>query len=736
MAQITWNNVAAPNLGESNSLFTQAIQSLKDAGTGLKDTAKDYQTTIRNRNHAILQEYINSAKTPEELQSEAFNTGFKNLQATLANEYDAVKVNDYRDSAVDKLTKRAGDAVALDLNRLSLTSNTRKENTALGMAELQGLVDNPIAYAAKKAELTQKGFFDGKAEQDFQLGVYNIKNAERADDFGNATYDANVENALKAPIATQQTIDASKASVVNQAGQLTLAQQRFQFDKDKAAAEALRKANGGDVPYGQRPVNIANKILTEQKNKVRTLEQAAENANLGKSTFSTMDDVDAAFKEKQPWYKTSTTSSAMDEIKKTLIADPTFVKLDPKRQAAIYSDTISRMENNNVAGAHDYIVTDGNRKEYAGMAQDSIKAFTGHIGVAKGQVDVLNQDTVLRLNREAQVPLQTAKDMVTYDMGRVDTNPNANAKPAAQTPLQATNAAKIAGLQEKLNTKGLDVLQKASIEKQLKDLGATPQAATPAITPVAKQVQKSVYVKSPLQVVAEATTTRPTPLLPAANQNAFKDKANNLSIDVGIGKTTPAKNPVAIPDVTWGKPAQVVTMSPLVAKLPQYKAVATFVGDGDTFSAKSDSYATKGEKAKGGILCRVDSVDAPETEHKGYGSFKGKLGQPYGEEAGKKLRDMILNKEISIRIVKPASGDPNESGLYGRDICQIEVSGANVSTELIRSGAAWLYKEYNNYFTGLDAVEADAQANRRGLFGLPNPVYPPTAKHNGSLEVR
>lgn len=471
---INWNNVAAPNLGESNSLFAQAIASLKDAGIGLKDTAKDYQTVVRNRSHAILQDYINSAKTPEELQSEAFNTGFKNLQATLANEYDPVKVNEYKDTRGDVLTKRASDAVALDLNRLNLTSNTRKENTALGMAELQGLVDNPIAYAAKKAELTQKGFFDGKAEQDFQLGVYNIKNAKRADDFGNATYDANVENALKAPIATQQTIDASKASVLNQAGQLTLAQQRLQFDKDKAAAEALLKANGGDVPYEQRPVNIANKILTEHKNKVRTLEQAAENANLGKSTFSTMDDVDAAFKKKQPWYKTSTTSSAMDEIKKILIADPTFVKLDPKRQAAIYSDTISRMENNNVAGAHDYIVTDGNRKEYAQMAQDSIKAFTGHIGVVKGQVDVLNQDTVLRLNREAQVPLQTAKDMVAYDMGRVDTNPNANAKPAAQTPLQATNAAKIAGLQEKLKVKGLDLLTKASLQNQLRELGVKP----------------------------------------------------------------------------------------------------------------------------------------------------------------------------------------------------------------------------------------------------------------------
>jgi endonuclease YncB( thermonuclease family) len=259
-----------------------------------------------------------------------------------------------------------------------------------------------------------------------------------------------------------------------------------------------------------------------------------------------------------------------------------------------------------------------------------------------------------------------------------------------------------------------------------------PQTA-PVVTATAKDVQNSAYTKSPLQVVADAVTPKLTPLLPVANQNAFKDKANNLSIDTGTGKTTPAKNPVAMPDVTWGKPTQVVTMSPLVAKLPQYKAVATFVPDGDTFSAKSDSYATKGEKAKkaGGILCRVDSVDAPETPHLPY-----KRGQPYGEEAGKKLQQMILNKEISIRIVEPANGDPNEVGHYGRDICQIEVSGANVSTELIRSGAAWLYKEYNNYFTGLEAVEADAQANQRGLFGLPNPVYPPTAKHSGSLNLQ
>lgn len=727
MAQITWNNVAAPNLGESNSLFTQAIQSLKDAGIGLKDTAKDYQTVVRNRSHAILQDYINSAKTPEELQSEAFNTGFKNLQATLANEYDAVKVNDYRDSAVDKLTRRAGDAVALKRNTLGLATDQQAVDTNDMMNRI--FTAPEAERPALIAEAVKLNRFDAKAMLTNQVNNSQLTQLTNANDLFKVQKPFLEVQPDLTNQSTRETIAASQARTRNAARELELKAQEIRIKEADAKAERERKANGGDIPYEQRPVNIANKILTEQKNKVRTVEQAAENASLGKNKFSTMDEVDASYKKEQ-WVKSTT--SAMDEIKKILVADPTFVKLDPKRQAAIYADTISRMEAKNLGGTHDWVVTDGNRIEYAQMAQDSIKAFTGHIGVAKGQVDVLNQDTVLRLNREAQVPLQDAKDMVAYDMGRVDTNPNANAKPAAQTPLQATNAAKIAGLQEKLNTKGLDLLQKASIEKQLNDLGATPQTA-PVVTATAKDVQNSTYMKSPLQVVSEAVTQRPTPLLPAANQNAFKDKANNLSIDTGTGKTTPAKNPVAIPDVTWGKPTQVVTMSPLVAKLPQYKAVATFVPDGDTFSAKSDSYATKGEKAKkaGGILCRVDSVDAPETPHLPY-----KRGQPYGEEAGKKLQQMILNKEISIRIVKPANGDPNEVGHYGRDICQIEVSGANVSTELIRSGAAWLYKEYNNYFTGLDAVEADAQANQRGLFGLPNPIYPPTAKHSGSLNLQ
>lgn len=391
MAQIIWNNVAAPNLGESNSLFTQAIQSLKDAGAGLKDTAKDYQTVVRNKSHAILQDYINSAKTPEELQSEAFNTGFKNLQATLANEYDAVKVNDYRDSAVDKLTKRAGDAVALDLNRLNLTSGTRKENTALGMAELQGLVDNPIAYATKKAELTQKGIFDGKAEQDFQLGVYNIKTAKRADDFGNATYDANVENALKAPIATQQTIDASKASVANAARELELKAQEIRIKEADAKAERERKANGGGFTLAQGEEATVRGIAN-----VRKIGGDALAGVKDKFKFKDMKEVDDAILADETWSWAGLPKTA--KLSKEMINNtPEFSSLPNPVKAAMYMGLVTKIREDNVLGKDDWFQL--NRDKYFAGLLSSARENTGYIENAKEQEKVAIQDFAITVNR-------------------------------------------------------------------------------------------------------------------------------------------------------------------------------------------------------------------------------------------------------------------------------------------------------------------------------------------------
>lgn len=714
MAQINWNNVAAPNLGESNSLFTQAIASLKDAGAGLKDTAKDYQTVVRNKSHAILQDYINSAKTPEELQSEAFNTGFKNLQATLANEYDAVKVNEYRDNAVDKLTRRASDTVALKRNTLGLTTDRQAVDTNDMMNRIFTAPESE--RPALIAEAVKLNRFDAKAMLTNQVNTGQLTQLTNANKLFTAQEPYLRVQPKLANEATEQSTAASKAGVLYQAGQLAVAQKNAETERQKAEAEAALNANGGKIPYAQQPTVIANKILHEGTVGIRKLEQSAALAELAKNKYATPQEVDDAFKAAQPWYKTSSTSSAMEAIKKILAANPDYVKADPKRQAAIYATTIGKMEASNVGGAHDYYVSDGNLKDYAKWADEAVKLNSRDITVANDLVKVRKQDLAYRLHLGTGMPLNAAKGAVDTYVTGTPSNPNADAKPAAQTPLQATNAGKIAGLQEKLNTKGLDLLQKASIEKQLKDLGATPQAATP----VAKQVQKSVYVKSPLDIVSEAVTKRPTPLLPAEHQNAFKSKANNLSIDLGTGKTAPVKNPVAIPDVQWGKPVQAVTLDPILAKLPQHRAVITYAPDGDTAYGTSSNYTTAGQP-QGKIRCRVDSINTPETPHKA-----GQPTQTYGAEAAKIFQDMVLNKEVSIRITKPTDGSSN----YGRDVCQIEVAGKDVSVELLRAGAAWLYTNYNHYGTSGIALQDEAKAAGKGLWAYPNPINPETFSHN------
>lgn len=162
-------------------------------------------------------------------------------------------------------------------------------------------------------------------------------------------------------------------------------------------------------------------------------------------------------------------------------------------------------------------------------------------------------------------------------------------------------------------------------------------------------------------------------------------------------------------DVPWQKPTTVVEAKPEAAKQHTgAKAVVTFVGDGDTASLKGKDGSL--------INCRIDKIDAPEVEH----PKAGKKGQAFGEESKKTLRSMIENKEVTVRITKPAEVGKN----HGRALCQIEVEGKDVSTEMIKKGAAWLYREYANDPV-LMREEATARRNRTGLWAAPIPEYPP-----------
>lgn len=128
--------------------------------------------------------------------------------------------------------------------------------------------------------------------------------------------------------------------------------------------------------------------------------------------------------------------------------------------------------------------------------------------------------------------------------------------------------------------------------------------------------------------------------------------------------------------------------------------------DGDTVYVKDGA----GKKYN----FRLANIDTPEVPH----PEQGKKGQPFGQEAKEMLRNAILNKQVGVRVLEPASKKN-----YGRPIVILDYQGQDQNLEMIRQGGAWPQKmygippEYRQAFS-------EAQYYRRGLFADPNAVPP------------
>lgn len=203
--------------------------------------------------------------------------------------------------------------------------------------------------------------------------------------------------------------------------------------------------------------------------------------------------------------------------------------------------------------------------------------------------------------------------------------------------------------------------------------------------------------------------------LPTSTPLLSKEDKPSASVGMSLSSsgalTSIHPSAVKIPEVDWSKPQVVHQAAPgAIPKGGGERAVVTYVGDGD---------GAKLLRGDGSTLdCRIDRIDAPETAKAKY----GKKGQPYGDEARKTLQELIENKEVTVRVTQPAPGKNHD-----RALCQIEVEGKDVSTEMIQAGAAWLYRRYSND-PALGKLESEARAARRGLWNSLNPEYPENFK--------
>ena len=110
------------------------------------------------------------------------------------------------------------------------------------------------------------------------------------------------------------------------------------------------------------------------------------------------------------------------------------------------------------------------------------------------------------------------------------------------------------------------------------------------------------------------------------------------------------------------------------------------ISDGDTYDILIDNKK---------IVIRMDAIDAPEK------------GMPYWKKSKQMLSNLIFGKEIKIKIVKMDN--------HGRYVGRTYAGTLDISAEMIKTGMAWHYKEYNKEDL-LAQLEILARQNQIGLW--------------------
>jgi len=117
----------------------------------------------------------------------------------------------------------------------------------------------------------------------------------------------------------------------------------------------------------------------------------------------------------------------------------------------------------------------------------------------------------------------------------------------------------------------------------------------------------------------------------------------------------------------------------------------TVVGvvDGDTADIRLQS---------GMIRVRLHAIDAPERD------------QPHGAASKQALSKLVYGKQVNV--------EPIEQDRYDRLVARLWLDGHDVNAEMIKQGAAWVYRRYADD-PAYCAYEKAARDLKRGLWALP-----------------
>jgi len=114
------------------------------------------------------------------------------------------------------------------------------------------------------------------------------------------------------------------------------------------------------------------------------------------------------------------------------------------------------------------------------------------------------------------------------------------------------------------------------------------------------------------------------------------------------------------------------------------------ITDGDTLTILDPSkHQTK---------VRLAEIDTPESH------------QPYGSRAKQVLSELVFDKDVRVEVVTVDR--------YGRTVGRVYERDLYINAEMVRRGAAWVYRQYS-HDPSLLRLEQEAHDARRGLWRLP-----------------
>ena len=130
---------------------------------------------------------------------------------------------------------------------------------------------------------------------------------------------------------------------------------------------------------------------------------------------------------------------------------------------------------------------------------------------------------------------------------------------------------------------------------------------------------------------------------------------------------------------------------PLLAA--EYAGRVVGVSDGDTLTL----LVPDGARFKQ-VRVRLAEIDTPESH------------QPYGNRARQALSDLAFNQQARVVV--------QDTDRFGRTVGRVYVGDVDVNAELVKQGAAWVYRQFARD-QSLFRLEEQAKAAKRGLWGLP-----------------